>query len=119
MAKDKSEEAAAAVLPAEVNGVISGIAKTLGVAVGELWGIFVRQYLVRGVTEAFTGIVLCVASYFLVDYIKLWILVPLGVAMVFFYGAILLIGNPKYYAIEDITGRIKEFRDEKRARSSW
>lgn len=119
MAKEKTDKESTEVLPAEVNSVISGIAKTLGVATGQLWGIFVRQYFVRGFTELFTGIVLCVAAYFLAPHIHLWILVPLGVAMIFFYGAILLMGNPKYYAIEDITGKIKDFRDEKVHKARW
>lgn len=117
MAKDKDKDSIEA-LPEEINGVISAIAKTLGVAVGELWSIFVRQYLVRGVAEAFTGIVLCVASYFLVPYIGLWILVPLAGALVMFYGAIFFMGNPKYYAIEDITGKIREFKETK-SRERW
>lgn len=98
-------------IPKSVMDAIGAVAKGIGVAATELWTIFVRQYLVRGVTEAFTGIVLCVASFFLQPVIGLWILVPLGIALLFFYGSILLIGNPKYYALEDITKRIKDFRE--------
>lgn len=117
--KEDVEKDPVELLPAQINEVISALAKGLGVAATELWSIFVRQYLVRGVTEAFTGIVLCIASYFLYGAIGLWILIPLAVALVFFYASILLIGNPKYYAIEDITGKIKDFKEEKKRTTSW
>lgn len=98
-------------IPESVSKAVAAIAKGIGVAAGELWGIFVRQYFVRGITEAFTGAVLSVASYFLYPFIGLWILAPLLVALGFFYGAILLIGNPKYYALADITKRIQELKN--------
>ena len=114
MAKKTEEKDPIDLLPSQINEVIAALAKGLGVAATELWSIFVRQYFVRGVTEAFTGIVLCVASYFLAPYIGLWILIPLAVALGFFYGSILLIGNPKYYAIEDITGKIGDFKENQK-----
>lgn len=98
------------VIPSSVSEIINQIAKGLGVAAVELWSIFVRQYLVRGITELFTGLVLVASAYFLQPYIGLWILLPLAVSLIFFYGAILLIGNPKYYAIDDISNRVKNFK---------
>lgn len=112
MAKKKTEEESIDSVPSTINEAVDAIAKGLGVAAKELWTIFVRQYFVRGITEAFTGIVLCVASYFLWPFIGLWILVPLSIALLFFYGAIMLMGNPKYYALEDITGKIQDFKNE-------
>lgn len=103
MAKNESEA-----VPVTVSEAIGAIAKALGVAAVELWSIFVRQYLVKGITEAFTGVVLCIAAWFLFPYISLWALVPLALALVFFYGAIQLIGNPKYYALDDIMGRVEK-----------
>ena len=110
VAEDKKQDFT---VPETVTKALEAIAKTIGVAVGELWYIFVRQYFVRGITEAFTGIVLSVASYFLFPVIGLWILIPLAVALMFFYGAILLLGNPKYYALTDITSKIQEFSGKK------
>lgn len=106
-------------IPDTINEAISAIAKGIGVAATELWSIFVRQYFVRGITEAFTGVVLCVASYFLAPEIGLWVLAPLAVALGFFYGAILLLGNPKYYALEDITKRIQAFKSKEEERKSY
>jgi len=111
---DKAKKESNEAIPSEINEIVSGIAKTLGVAVGELWGIFVRQYFVRGITEAFTSAVLCVAAYCLRNTIHLWILAPLAVALGFAYAAILLLGNPKYYAIEDITDKINDFKVKKK-----
>ena len=111
--KDAKEEKKLSV-PESVQLALESAAKMLGVAVGELWAIFVRQYFVRGVTEAFTGIVLSIASWVLYPVIGLWILIPLAIALMFFYGAILLIGNPKYYAIEDILGKVQDFQNPKK-----
>jgi hypothetical protein len=99
-------------IPASVSKALGTIAKGLGVAAGELWGIFVRQYLVRGIAEAFTSIVLIVASLILWQFISWFVLIPIVGALVFAYGAILYLGNPKYYAILDITRRIKSVKEE-------
>lgn len=106
-------------IPDSVSEAVSAIAKGIGVAATELWSIFVRQYLVRGLAEALTGVVLCVASVFLAKTIGLYVLIPLSVALVFFYGALLMAGNPKYYALEDISKRIKDFKSEKSQRSYY
>lgn len=101
--KDESEKRMD--IPSQIAEAINAAAKLLGVAAVELWGIFVRQYVVRGANEAFTAIVLVVASYFLYPVIGLWILVPLA-------GALALLGNPKYYALEDISEKVKSYQKE-------
>lgn len=100
-------------LGAEAKKVIESLAKGLGVAVTELWSIFVRQYVVRGANELFTAIVLFVAAFFLKDYIGFFALIPVAVGIGFVYGAINYLGNPKYYALNDIVKRVREFKDEK------
>lgn len=97
-------------LPETIKLGVEAIAKAMGVASVELWSIFVRQYVVKGVTEVFTASVLIGAGIFLAYHIKWWAVVPLTVALPFCYGAILLLGNPKYYAIQDITKKIKELK---------
>lgn len=97
-------------LPASIRAGIEALAKGLGVAAIELWSIFVRQYIVKGITEVFTALVLIGAGTFLAGKIHYWALIPLGLALPFCYGAILLLGNPKYYAIQDITRKIKELK---------
>lgn len=99
-------------IPAQVLEAINGAAKLLGVAAVELWGIFVRQYVVRGLNELFTAVILLVASFFLFPVIGLWILVPIGAAIVLVYGAISYLGNPKYYALEDISERVRSYKKE-------
>lgn len=97
-------------LPASIRAGIEALAKGLGVAAIELWSIFVRQYIVKGITEVFTALVLIGSGVGLVKYAHWWALIPLALALPFCYGAILLLGNPKYYAIQDITRKIKEIK---------
>jgi len=104
MSENKSE------LPATIKEGVEAIAKGLGVAAVELWSIFVRQYVVKGITEVFTAFVLIGAGVFLAYQAGYWALIPLALALPFCYGAILLLGNPKYYAIQDITKKIKELK---------
>lgn len=115
MAKKKDVDAnladTAAMLGGQAKQVIDSLAKGLGVAATELWSIFVRQYVVRGANELFTAIVLFVAAFFLKDYIGFWALLPTAVGIGFVYGAISYLGNPKYYALNDIVKRIREFKD--------
>lgn len=100
-------------LGAEAKKVIESLAKGLGVAVTELWTIFVRQYVVRGANELFTALVLFSAAFFLKDYIGFFALIPVAVGIGFVYGAINYLGNPKYYALNDIVKRVRDFKDEK------
>lgn len=98
----------------EAKKVIDSLAKGLGVAATELWGIFVRQYVVRGLNELFTALVLFVAAWFLKDYISFWALAPVAFGIGLIYGAISYLGNPKYFALNDIVERVREFKDGKK-----
>ena len=97
-------------LPSTIKEGVEAIAKGLGVAAVELWEIFVRQYVVKGITELFTALVLTGAGVFIATQVGYWSLIAFAAALPFFYGAILLLGNPKYYAIQDITKKIKELK---------
>lgn len=97
-------------LPATIKAGVEAIAKGLGVAAVELWSIFVRQYVVKGITEVFTALVLIGAGVFIAFQAGYWALIPLTLALPFCYGAIMLLGNPKYYAINDITKKINELK---------
>lgn len=90
---------------------VSIISKGIGVATTELYSVFVRHYLVRGVAEAFTGFLLILFSVLSYNTIGLWVILPIIASIVMFYSAILLIGNPKYYAIENIIDNIKELKN--------
>lgn len=97
-------------LPETIKAGIEAIAKAMGVAAVELWSIFVRQYVVKGVTEVFTALVLIGAGVHIAYAFGYWALIPFAAALPFCYGAIMLLGNPRYYAIQDITKRIKELK---------
>jgi len=97
-------------IPATVKAGVEAIAKGLGVAAVELWSIFVRQYVVKGVTQLFTAAVLVGTGAFMIHLVSYWSLIPLAASLPFFYGTILLLGNPKYYAIQDITNKINEIK---------
>lgn len=97
-------------LPETIKDGVEAIAKAMGVAAVELWSIFVRQYVVKGITEVFTALVLIGAGVFLAYRVGYWALIPLAGALPFCYGAIMLLGNPKYYALQDITDKIKSLK---------
>jgi len=97
-------------IPSTIKAGVEAIAKGLGVAAVELWSIFVRQYIVKGITELFTALVLIGVGVFLAYQVGYWSLIAFALALPFCYGTILLLGNPKYYAINDITKKIKELK---------
>lgn len=106
----ESKKVMDAKLPETIKAGVEAIAKAMGVAAVELWSIFVRQYVVKGATEVFTALVLIGAGVFIANHLDWWALIPLTLALPFCYGAIMLLGNPKYYAIQDITRKIKELK---------
>jgi hypothetical protein len=97
-------------IPESVQAGLEALAKGLGVAAIELWSIFVRQYVVKGLTELFTGLVIVGFGVFLATVFGYWSLIAFAASLPFFYGTILLLGNPKYYAITDITAKINEIK---------
>lgn len=110
MSKDTTKKIMDSKLPDSIKAGVEAIAKAMGVAAVELWSIFVRQYVVKGITEVFTALVLIGAGVFLAYQAGYWALIPLVAALPFCYGSIMLLGNPKYYAINDITKKIKELK---------
>lgn len=115
--KDGTKSDTLEAIGVESRKAIDAIAKGMGVAAVELWSIFVRQSVVRGVSELFTAIVLFGFAFFLKDYIGFWALVPTAIGIALCYGTIHFIGNPKYYALNDITKRIGKFKDDQTKKS--
>lgn len=97
-------------IPASIKAGVEALAKGLGVAAIELWSIFVRQYIVKGLTQLFTGLVIVGIGILLTSVIGYWSLIVFGLSLPCFYGTIMLLGNPKYWAISDITKKIKEIK---------
>lgn len=110
MANKQTKAIMDAKLPESIKAGVEAIAKAMGVAAVELWSIFVRQYIVKGITEVFTALVLIGAGVFMAFQVGYWALIPFALALPFCYGSIMLLGNPKYYAINDITKKIKELK---------
>lgn len=108
--KEAEEDVMDAKIPASIKAGIEALAKGLGVAAIELWSIFVRQYIVKGVTQLFTALVLIGTGVFLIHLVSYWSLIAFALALPFCYGTILLLGNPRYYAIQDITNKINELK---------
>jgi len=100
----------------DVIKILDPIAKGLGVAVNEVWKIFTRQYLVIGVSEVFTGIVLAGAAWglsFLTAKSLWFIFIPIvlgGLSLYYIYSAIPLLFNPQYRAMNEIIEKIKDFK---------
>lgn len=115
-AEAETEKDAIAAIGSQAKQVIESLAKGLGVAVTELWSIFVRQYIVRGINELFTAIIMFTIAFFMWGYLRFWALIPVAIGIGFIYGAIAYLGNPKYYALEDITKKIKGFKGDKSSR---
>lgn len=94
---------------ARISEAIESISKSVGVAATELWKVFVRQYIVRGISELFTAGILFTAGYLLWPAIRYFALIPISVGILFVYGAIVFLGNPTYYALTDVSERVKIF----------
>jgi hypothetical protein len=114
--KSEQESTPAIDIPAQVQEALNSAAKMLGVAVTELWTIFVRQYVVRGISEVFFGVVIFLTAWSLRSHIGLWWLLASAPSHIFFYGAIQQLGNPKYFAIGDILGKVKSFNKDNSGR---
>lgn len=96
----------------DVMKVLEPLAKGLGIAVKEIWGVFVKQYLVKGISQLFSGIVFGVAAYeTAINFSEIgkWVFVVIAgvTSLLFVYSSIPLIFNPKYEAIDDIIHKIK------------
>lgn len=108
---DKQAKGAEKVTKENVMKQLQPLADALKVAVTELWTIFVRQSVVKGISSLFTALILTIGAWALKDSIHFYALIPLTIAIVLIYDAIALIGNPKYQALEDITRKTKDFRN--------
>lgn len=111
MATKKSSIPKIETIEKDIAGLLQPLADGLKVAVGELWGIFVRQFVVKGISELFTAVVLCTGAYYLQPHIEYLALIPVVLAVVLVYDAINLLGNPKYYALNDITKKVQKLKD--------
>lgn len=97
----------------DVLNLLQPLADGLKVAVGELWSIFVRQQVVKGLNAVFTAGVLFASAYFLGQHIGYWALLPAAVGVVLIYDAIQHLGNPKYFALDDINKKMSKIRNER------
>lgn len=108
--KKQPEKDTITAVGAQAKQVIDSLAKGLGVAATELWKIYVRQYIVKGANELFTAIVFFAMAAILWQFVQFWALIPVVVGICFVYGAISCLGNPEYYALNDIVNKVKDFK---------
>lgn len=91
----------------EVLSSLQPIADALKVAVTEVWKMFVRRYLAKGVSELLVaGAITAAAIYKLSS--SNWIWLPFGVALLIAFDGVQLTINPSYYAAGDIIERLKD-----------
>ena len=109
-AQDAQKSIMKAKVPKSVQAGLEALGKGMGVAAVELWVIFVKQYVVKGLTELLTAILLVASGLVLWPLVGYWGLVPIFAAIPFLYGTVMLLANPRYYAIEDITKKINELK---------
>lgn len=108
-----NQEVISAVTDAVALKKLDPIAKLAKTGVKELWTIFVRQYIVKGISTVFTALVLVASSVLLAPHVGYFALIPVAVAVGLVYNAIAYLGNPKYYALEDITKKVGDLKNEK------
>ena len=94
------------------------IVKIMGVAVGEVWKIFVQRYVVKGMRLVFAGIISAIIAYALHKILFpispifiLVIIVPIIFGSVMIFMAIPYLFNPRYFALQDLAKQIRENRD--------
>lgn len=108
--KKSKKDAKGIDIPQTIKDALTTVSNLLGVAVTELWGIFVRQSFVKGVNSLIIALSLLGIAWGMHYSLGWWALVPTVAAHVFIYSAVNYLGNPKYYAIEDIVKKIDEFK---------
>lgn len=96
-------------IPNSLKKGLESLAKGIGVAATELWIIFVRQYLVKGIAMLFTAILFLIVAWFLWKIWPLVTILPIGGAIALMYASIMYIGNPRYYALNDLTQKLDAF----------
>lgn len=87
---------------------VEPLAKLLGKTAGQIWKVFVKRYIAKGVAELFCA---CVITW--LDFDKLWthhfgwFCIPFAVVLILMFDCIQLLINPAYYAMADVENAIK------------
>lgn len=87
------------------------IADALKVAVTEIWGIYVRRYVAKGISQLLVAASIAGAAINKSEGNN-WVFAPLAVALLIAYNAVNLLANPKYFAINDIVEKINTEKSE-------
>lgn len=110
MAKKKEEEETEATdLATKDLGALAPLAKVLKSTVGEVWKIFIKRYVAKGLAELFAAIVISGMSVVLL-HITNWLWIPFPFVVVLMFDAIQLLVNPAYFALNDALERINDER---------
>lgn len=98
----------------QIEKALGALAANLGVAAKELWGVFVREYLVRGAVQILIGL------FFLGLYLTLdipvahwssWRALFLVPVMAYAASGLRLVLNPAYHALTNISQVVAALKD--------
>lgn len=84
------------------------LAKGLEKTAAQLWHMFVMRYVAKAVAEIFIALFIAGIDFYYVRGVNhLWQLPMLVMAAIFIYDAIQLLLNPYYFAMNDVSVRLK------------
>lgn len=93
----------------EALGKVEPIAKLLGRTAGQIWQIFVKRYIAKGVAELFAATVITILTLdkLWAHHWLYWLCIPFPIVMLLAFDAIQLLINPAYFAMGDVENAIK------------
>lgn len=83
------------------------IADKIGIAVQELWKVFVKRYVAKGVSEIVIALLLDGLAIYKLGGSN-WVLIPLFLMMIPLYDGVNLLISPGYYALKEIMRMIRD-----------
>lgn len=98
----------------DIQKALGGLADNLGIAVKELWKVYVREYLVRGAIQ------LLIAGFIVFIYFALtiplsnwdaWKNLLLIPALIYSASGLRLVLNPAYHALQNISQAVLSFKE--------
>lgn len=90
-------------------GAVQPLAKALSKTAGQIWQIFVKRYIAKGVAEMFSAIVITVLTLdkLWAHHWLYWLCIPFPIVMLLAFDAIQLLINPAYFAMGDVESAVK------------
>ena len=101
----------------EIVALLQPIADAIGVAASELWKLYYREYLVKGVVQIFIGLFFVMLYFTLNLPLANWIfirLVLLPFVVYFIASGIRYALNPGFYAVENLMDKLQTVKQSRR-----